>query len=122
MELSNFPHCCGMKIVHNFDDDYIRGEKLTRYDKDSLTEYLEDELLHQTESGMMIAAINSQQREDGIAGVLKEVGFKDLTGEFFHPGHGRWISLWGYEFHPHKRKKPVVKKPISKAKFAMRKK
>lgn len=102
MQRAEYSGCCGINIISYFKHNYIEGRKLTELQREELRNYLENSI-KTSMVGLLLVALNEIQIKDGIEEVLLDVGFQDLTGPFFHPGHGHRITLYGYELHPQKR-------------------
>lgn len=102
-----FDACCGMMIISRFKNTYMEGIHLSPEQRNALATYLKQQIAERKSIGMLIAAVNQIQISDGVGEVLLKCGFKDLTGPFFHPGHGHRITLFGYEQFPEKRQKPA---------------
>lgn len=112
--VDSFPNCCGLLVISQFlSFQGIYGGTYTTEIKEELKRYIKEKISNKG-IGMYLAAVNSVQEEDGkLSEIFLELGFKDLTGAFYHPGHGHTITLYGYECYPEKRPK-IIPPPVPK--------
>lgn len=113
----NYPLCCGIFIAGGArDGNGVYASSYTDAQKEAFRLELQRQKSKAVSVGMLLIALNSQQTP-ACHPLLLEEGFKDLTGPFYHPGHRRHITLYGYEVHPSKHGVPLPGgKPLKKKK------
>jgi len=109
-ELGNFQGCCGIYICYGMNLKIATTAELDEDTKEAIVAEFRKKAEQSKYVGMCLIALNSDQMTQGMGELAEKAGFKDLTGPFFHPGHGRRINLFGYECHPSKR--PPAPKPV----------
>lgn len=102
--VDGFPQCCAINVIGDLNSYYEEGYKLTPDERATAKRDLKQSTKDNSYVGMVLVAINNLQAEDGFKDILLELGYKLLTEPFFHPGHGHYIYLFGYENFPKKRR------------------
>lgn len=93
-----FPVCCGAEVIGYFG--YAKNNIGAQF-RPPIKEIEEDlaELDNRTGVGFRCLTLASEQREF-IEPSLKKFNYKMLVENFYHPGHGSKISLYGKVLHP----------------------
>lgn len=89
MKVSDFPFCCGIKLLTNFGNTNTAMDS-TAYSKKDVEEWLDNRDYYKRNLKMI--AINSDQVKKLGLRIFKKRGFK-LVHKFHYSGHGNNIYI-----------------------------
>ncbi len=95
LQMAGFADCCGINVVHGF------GKRSESDRADPGIPVAREHLrrLQQSPSvGAYLIALNHYQVKH-YAPLMEEMGYKVLMKDFYHPGHGHCITLYGLAHH-----------------------
>mgnify|MGYP001617763340 FL=1 len=84
-------NCCGADFVEWFPETFCSRQ---------LREQIDTELAGhiKTANSMLLIILNNKQKAD-YGDLVEKHGFKKLMDGVFHPNHGNYLTLYGYERH-----------------------
>lgn len=92
MRLSEFPNCCGIHVIHHFEENNPKEYQLF-YEQDPVERLREcEEQHHNHRAGLLLVALADYQWR-GWGPFLKKHGYNVLD-QFKNPRHGSRIRLY----------------------------
>ena len=86
-----FYGCCGIDILAYFPENDITDKDI----KDTQVE-LDEQMAGKNPNSMMLVSLLTHQRKH-FDKMLKDKGFRVLMAEVYHPSHGNYITLYGWQ-------------------------
>ena len=94
-----FPSCCGIDVITDFDMDPspLRKDNIDR----DIERKLSKDCNHFGDNGpdgansVMLITLNDIQKKH-YDKILKKHGFRVLMADCYHPGHGSYITIYGW--------------------------
>lgn len=109
MKITEFPMCCGIQVLNDFDSDDYFDEQFGGYVNNLTVSGIKDLIRAAKEDykcGLILATTSSSQKE--ASEKLKEAGFKVLL-RFSNPIHNyNRITLW-YKHLVRQKKKAILR-------------
>ena len=85
-------NCCGCDFIEWFPENGFCSRDLYNQMDAEISGHIK------TANSMLIAILNSKQKPN-YGSLLEKHGFKVLMDGVFHPNHGNYLTLYGYEKH-----------------------
>lgn len=93
LETDEFPGCCGIDIIYDFED--LESHALDPDERKSQIESFLGELPDEKGDRLYLVALTDQQLSTGWRGVLRKKGFRQYV-RFINKNTGNYVTLFGF--------------------------